>query len=207
MNNCAPLSIKSIITTNLYYNDNRTAANKNLQKHKFCRNPITSITWWVTRPSWLTALVRDSRVRPGRMRKQFKTRKAALALARENLVEQVFFFAAPTSTKIQKNQRGQTRKKTPQWRHAYVFRVSKSYCCCLIFLSTMGETAKEESPKSVDSKRSWFILAIAFLSLFGVGGLQMSFGTILAHLVKQFDESKSKTGKMIKWNWELSWSK
>ena len=43
--------------------------------------------------------MRDSRVGPGRMRKQFKTRKAALALARENLVEQVFLFAAPTSTK------------------------------------------------------------------------------------------------------------
>ena len=47
----------------------------------------------------------------------------------------------------------------------------------------------------VDSRRSWFLLAVAFLSLFGVGGLQMSFGTILTALVREYGEAKSKTGK------------
>ena len=52
----------------------------------------------------------------------------------------------------------------------------------------------KESATLVDSKRSWFILAVVSLSLFGVGGLQLSFGTILAALVHEFNESKSKTG-------------
>ena len=52
------------------------------------------------------------------------------------------------------------------------------------------------SSQLVDSKRSWFILVVVSLSLLGVGGLQMSFGTILAVLVQEFNESKSKTGKL-----------
>lgn len=55
----------------------------------------------------------------------------------------------------------------------------------------------KDGEQTVDSKRSWFTLAFAFLSLFGVGGLQLSFGTILAALVEEFGESKSKTGKTI----------
>ena len=46
----------------------------------------------------------------------------------------------------------------------------------------------------VDSKRSWCILSVVFFSLFGAGGLQMSFGTILGALVDEFGESTSKIG-------------
>ncbi|XP_028408309.1 monocarboxylate transporter 10-like [Dendronephthya gigantea] len=46
--------------------------------------------------------------------------------------------------------------------------------------------------KTVDSRRSWCILSIVFFSLFGAGGLQMSFGTILGALVDEFGESTSK---------------
>jgi ABC-type uncharacterized transport system permease subunit len=46
----------------------------------------------------------------------------------------------------------------------------------------------------VDSKRSWCILSVVFLSLFGAGGLQMSFGSILGALVDEFGESTSKIG-------------
>ena len=111
-----------------------------------------------------------------------------------------FFFRR--SDKYKKSRKPNAARRERK-RHSEDTRPCSGSQSCLIF-STMGETAKEESPKSVDSKRSWFILAVAFLSLFGVGGLQMSFGTILAHLVKQFDESKSKTGKMIKWNWVVA---
>lgn len=46
----------------------------------------------------------------------------------------------------------------------------------------------------VDSKRSWCILTVVFLSLFGAGGLQMSFGTILSALVDEFGEPTTKIG-------------
>ena len=49
----------------------------------------------------------------------------------------------------------------------------------------------------VDSKRSWRILGVVFLSLFGAGGLQMSFGTILGALVDEFGESTSKIGLCV----------
>ena len=48
--------------------------------------------------------------------------------------------------------------------------------------------------KTVDSQRSWCVLSIVFFSLFGAGGLQMSFGTILGALVDEFGESTSKIG-------------
>ena len=47
---------------------------------------------------------------------------------------------------------------------------------------------------TVDSKRSWCLLSVVFFSLFGAGGLQMSFGTILGALVDEFGESTSKIG-------------
>jgi hypothetical protein len=47
-----------------------------------------------------------------------------------------------------------------------------------------------------DSKRAWMTLATLIFSLFASGGLQMSFGTILGALVREFGESKSTTGKV-----------
>jgi hypothetical protein len=47
-----------------------------------------------------------------------------------------------------------------------------------------------------DSKRAWLTLATFLLSLFATGGLRLSFGTILGTLIREFGESKSKTGKV-----------
>ncbi|XP_028408308.1 monocarboxylate transporter 4-like [Dendronephthya gigantea] len=44
-----------------------------------------------------------------------------------------------------------------------------------------------------DSRRAWMTLCAVIFSLFASGGLQMSFGTILGALVREFGESKSKT--------------
>ena len=45
-----------------------------------------------------------------------------------------------------------------------------------------------------DSKRAWITLATLLLSLVASGGLNLSFGTILGALIREFGESKSKTG-------------
>ena len=49
-----------------------------------------------------------------------------------------------------------------------------------------------------DSKRAWIILVTLAFSICASGGLKMSFGTILGALVREFGESKSKTGNRMK---------
>ncbi len=63
---------------------------------------------------------------------------------------------------------------------------------CDLYSRKMG-SEKKVAP---DSKRAWIILVSLIFSLFASGGLQMSFGTIFAALIREFGESKSKTGNV-----------